>query len=357
MSEKYTVIMHIGRHSNVALLRDNASGYLVVRRMVNAKQAEIYRTLQNLMEPHIPRIYSIADMGDGQYEILEEYIQGRTLEEILEEMGCVQEATAAAYLVQLCDVLEKIHKAGLIHRDIKPSNIIITPDQRLYLIDFDIARTRKEGRDADTEILGTQGFAAPEQFGFHQTRVQADIYSMGILLNILLTGKMPNECIPQGTIGHVVSQCIQMDTKKRYKSVKVLRTVLRPYLPKDHPQRCKVLRQIPGFRTFKIWKMVIALIFYGYFMLSILCYVIGLIIFQMPQDIISLAGSLFTLVVLFFYIFDVFEIRRRIPWLEKSRGRWFYSIKCILLGLAGWIGLADVVYWLTEGIISFLWKQ
>ena len=357
MSEKYTVIMHIGRHSNVALLRDNASGYLVVRRMVNAKQAEIYRTLQNLMEPHIPRIYSIADMGDGQYEILEEYIQGRTLDEILEEMGCVQEATAAVYLVQLCDVLEKIHKAGLIHRDIKPSNIIITPDQRLYLIDFDIARTRKEGRDADTEILGTQGFAAPEQFGFHQTRVQADIYSMGILLNILLTGKMPNECIPQGTIGHVVSQCIQMDTKKRYKSVKVLRTVLRPYLPKDHPQRCKVLRQIPGFRTFKIWKMVIALIFYGYFMLSILCYVIGLIIFQMPQDIISLAGSLFTLVVLFFYIFDVFEIRRRIPWLEKSRGRWFYSIKCILLGLAGWIGLADVVYWLTEGIISFLWKQ
>ena len=177
MSEKYTVIMHLGRHSNVALLRDTSSGFLVVRRIVNAKQAEVYQTLRSLMDPHIPLIHSISEVENGQYEILEEYIQGRTLGEILEDQVCLQEPTAAAYVIQLCDVLEKIHKAGLIHRDIKPSNILITPDERLYLIDFDIARTRKEGRDADTEILGTQGFAAPEQFGFHQTDVQADIYA------------------------------------------------------------------------------------------------------------------------------------------------------------------------------------
>lgn len=339
ISEKYTVIMHLGRHSNVALLRDTSSGFLVVRRIVNAKQAEVYQTLRSLMDPHIPLIHSISEVENGQYEILEEYIQGRTLGEILEDQVCLQEPTAAAYVIQLCDVLEKIHKAGLIHRDIKPSNILITPDERLYLIDFDIARTRKEGRDADTEILGTQGFAAPEQFGFHQTDVQADIYSTGILLNILLTGKMPNEEIPQGTIGYVIRQCIQMDTRKRYKSAKVLRKVLRPYLPKDHPHRCKILRQIPGFRTFKLWKMIIATIFYGYFMLSLVLSIILLIIFNMPQDIILMFGSLAIYLLLFLYMFDVFEIRRRIPWLEKSRGRWFYSIKCILLGIVGWTGL------------------
>lgn len=330
MPEKYSAVMQLGRHSSVMLMRDTSSGNLVVRRIVDTKQAEIYQTLKDMMESHIPIIYSIEVVGDGQYEILEEYIQGLTLEEMLQKEGCIPEPTAVVYITQLCDVLEKIHKAGLVHRDIKPSNIIITPDNRLYLIDFEIARTHKKEKDSDTEILGTQGYAAPEQFGFYQTGAQADIYSTGVLLNKLLTGKMPQESLPRGSIAHIIQQCIQMDTANRYHSAKTLKKVLHPYLPKKHPQSLNFLRQIPGFRSYTRWKMAIAGIIYVYIFLYML---IVLIAVMMEEGIQGFAYVMELILINgfpFFFIFDIWHIRSRIKWLEKSRGRWFYPVKCVL---------------------------
>lgn len=350
MSERYSSVMQLGRHSDTMLLRDLNSGYLVVRRIAGAKQAEIYQMLKDIHEPHIPAVYSITPVESGQYEIMEEYIQGRTLEEILQEEDHIDESRTAWYITQLCDVLEKIHKAGLIHRDIKPGNIIITPNDQLYLIDFEIARTRKEEKDSDTEILGTQGYAAPEQFGFHQTGPQADIYSTGILLNEMLTGKMPNESLPKGFMSHVVRQCIQMDTAKRYKNAKVLKRVLRPFLPKNHPKAPKILRHIPGFRSFTTWKMVVACIFYAFIPLSI--YIL------MPEfQKLDLQGCIFLIAAiiiygtLFLFIFDSFHIRSHILWLEKSRGKGFvYLMKCIIL-FYGFLILVMVIEVWIETII------
>lgn len=345
MPEKYSAVMQLGRHSSVMLLHDTSSGNLLVRRIVNTGQAEIYRTLKDIMEPHIPIIYSIEAVGNGQYEILEEYIQGLTLEEILQKEECIPEPTAVVYITQLCDVLEKIHKAGLVHRDIKPSNIIITPDSCLYLIDFEIARAYKVEKDSDTEILGTQGYAAPEQFGFYQTGAQADIYSTGVLLNKLLTGKMPQESLPKGSIAHVIQQCIQMDTANRYRSAKVLKKVLHPYLPKKHPQSLRFLRQIPGFRSYTMWKMVIAGIIYVYIFLYMLIILIPMVVegeirrFVSEMEVVLING--FPL----FFIFDIWHIRSRIKWLEKSRGRWFYPFKCVLFVIAVWIVIEIIFSW------------
>lgn len=345
MPGKYSAVMQLGRHSSVMLMRDTSSGNLVVRRIVDTKQAEIYQTLKDMMEPHIPIIYSIEVVGDGQYEILEEYIQGLTLEEMLQKEGCIPETTAVVYITQLCDVLEKIHKAGLVHRDIKPSNIIITSDNRLYLIDFEIARTHKKEKDSDTEILGTQGYAAPEQFGFYQTGAEADIYSTGVLLNKLLTGKMPQESLPKGSIARVIQQCIQMDTTNRYHNAKVLKKVLNPYLPKKHPQSLGFLRQIPGFRSYTKWKMVIAGIFYVYIFLYILIILIPMIVNGEIRNLAFEIEVVLTNGFPLFFILDIWHIRSRIKWLEKSRGRWFYSFKCILVVLAAWI----IIF------IAFLW--
>ena len=350
MPEKYSSVMQLGRHSSVMLMRDTSSGNLVVQRIVDTKQAETYQTLKDMMEPHIPIIYSIEVVGDGQYEILEEYIQGLTLEEMLQKEGCIPEPTAVVYITQLCDVLENIHKAGLVHRDIKPSNIIITPDNSLYLIDFEIARTHKKEKDSDTEILGTQGYAAPEQFGFYQTGAQADIYSTGVLLNKLLTGKMPQEGVPRGSIAHVIQRCIQMDTARRYKNARILKRALCPYLPKGHPRALNFLRQIPGFRSFTKWKMVIAGIIYAYFLLCI--------IVALPEivDIGTLAYFYVTMSVLFyvfvfFFAFDVLQIRSKVKWLEKSRGRWIYPFKCVLFVIAILMVISIIIVWFEEKIM------
>lgn len=348
MSEKYSVIMRLGHRSDAVLLRELTSDRLVVRRTAGESQAQVYRILKEVKAPHVPEVYSVVDIGNGQYEILEEYIEGCTLEELLEEDGQVSGQvggkpagraegrfdlpTASAYVTQLCEALQKLHRAGLVHRDIKPGNIIIAPSGDLYLIDFDIARIRKPGADSDTEILGTQGYAAPEQFGFHQTGAQADIYSAGVLLNKLLTGKLPNECFAKGPAAHIIRCCLQMDTARRYRSAGALKRALRPYLPKGHPQSLRFLRRIPGFRSFTGWKMALAGVYYVFFLLSVVLAIWDLSALELPVRVSAAIVYLYYL-FLYFFLFDVLRIRSCIPWLERSRGRWYYPLRCILMAL------------------------
>lgn len=86
-----------------------------------------------------------------------------------------------------------MHKYSITHRDITPSNIIIGFDGVVKIIDFGISRLHKENAKHDTQVLGTEGYAAPEQFGFKQSDCKTDIYALGVLLNYMLTGHIPSE--------------------------------------------------------------------------------------------------------------------------------------------------------------------
>ncbi len=111
--------------------------------------------------------------------VIEEFIQGDSLLERLSQKNYFTESEAQNTLIQLCDGLEPMHKCGIIHRDIKPSNIIMQDDGSVRLIDFDAARVIKENATEDTKLLGTKGYASPEQFGYGQTDQRSDIYSLG----------------------------------------------------------------------------------------------------------------------------------------------------------------------------------
>jgi serine/threonine protein kinase len=328
MSEKYSAVMQLGRHSDVVLLRDVTSGKLVVRRSVDREQAEIYRTLKNNRMPYVPEIYSITEIENGRCEVLEEYIEGTTLEEILNEKGQLSDDLAVLYAARLCKMLAPLHRKGLVHRDIKPSNIVITTGNDVYLIDFDIARIKREKGGTDTRLLGTQGYAAPEQYGFQQTSAQTDIYAIGVLLNKMLTGKLPQEEMAKGPISYIVKRCIQMDADKRYRSVSSLERALRPYLSKEHSRSFYILRQIPGFRSFTRWKMAVAGVVYAVIILSLAVEIPEMI---QAHAVIYVLLSLVFYVFLLFFIFDSFQIRSRIKWLEKSRGQFRYLLKCAFL--------------------------
>lgn len=341
MPEQYSAVMQLGRRSDVMLLRNTSSGKLVVRRRVDREQAEIYRMLKNIRKLDVPAVYDITEVGNEQYEIIEEYIEGITLEEVLREKGTVSQPLAVSYIIQLCDVLKKIHKVGIIHRDIKPENIIITPDDQLYLIDFDIARLHKEDRGSDTVILGTQGYAAPEQFGFRQTDERADIYATGVLLNRLLTGKMPQECLPQIRMARIILRCTEIDPQKRYKNAIELKKVLLRYHPR-YPKVLSFLREIPGFRSFKIWKMLIAVSIYsllGKFILSELPEIVA----DGKDACVNFVGSILEWMFILFFIFDSFRLRSRIKWLEKSRGKEDYLSKCVLVAFGILIIMSFVI--------------
>ena len=87
------------------------------------------------------------------------------------------------------------------------------------MIDFDAARLHKPEHEADTQILGTTGFAAPEQYGLSQSDIRTDIYSLGILINVMLTGEHPSKCLAEGRLGRIVERCTRVNPQKRYKNV------------------------------------------------------------------------------------------------------------------------------------------
>ena len=118
-----------------------------------------------------------------------------------------------------------LHSLGAVHRDIKPENVIIRGSEAV-LIDFDASRLFKDGNPADTQVLGTTGYAAPEQYGIAQTDERADIYSMGVLLNVMLTGRHPSKELAGGRLGRVVQKCTMVNPSKRYKNVLYLMETL-----------------------------------------------------------------------------------------------------------------------------------
>ncbi|MEO7022183.1 MAG: WD40 repeat domain-containing serine/threonine-protein kinase [Ktedonobacteraceae bacterium] len=151
--------------------------------------------LSSLQHSSIPRIYEQLTDTEHWYLVMD-FIEGETLEEHLlrRDGGCLPLEQALRVGVQLCYVLDYLHSCqpAIIFRDIKPTNVILTPEQKLYLIDFGVARQYKQGKLKDTIAFGSPGYAAPEQYGRAQTTPQADLYSLGALLHQMVTGQDPS---------------------------------------------------------------------------------------------------------------------------------------------------------------------
>ncbi len=160
--------------------------------------------------------------------MLEEYIEGKRLLDILSSKP-LDKKIACKYAFQICDALVFLHSIGIIHRDIKPSNIIIKDDGTAVLIDLSIARFINE-QETDTQALGTPGFAAPEQFGVSQSSKATDIYGLGVLLNVMLTGSHPSVDLPKGRLKRVIEKATSTQISKRYKDAEKFKKAIKFYV-------------------------------------------------------------------------------------------------------------------------------
>jgi serine/threonine-protein kinase len=163
---------------------------LAESRAMFAQEANILVALDH---PNLPQVSAFFDEQGRSYLIME-FIHGESLEKRLERANApLLESQVLDWAVQVCDVLSYLHgqPQPVIFRDLKPSNVMVTLEGRVKLIDFGIARTFKSGKSRDTVTMGSENYAAPEQWGQAQTDARADIYGLGATMYHLLTNVPP----------------------------------------------------------------------------------------------------------------------------------------------------------------------
>ena len=204
----------------IALMVNISNGkQVVVRRYIG--DCRVYKKMVGIVHTNLPIVYDAVEDGD-RCLVIEEYVEGMTVGEVL-ETGRYTAKGVEKVINQLVGALDVLHSNQIVHRDIKPENIMIRNDGVVKVIDFNISRVFEEKSNRDTRVLGTTGFAAPEQYGFAQTDLRTDIYALGILINVMLTGEHPSKKICSGKWGRIVKKCTQINPDERFQSVREIK--------------------------------------------------------------------------------------------------------------------------------------
>jgi beta-lactam-binding protein with PASTA domain len=199
---RYKVVRKLGTGgmANVYLAEDQELGRRVAIKMLDDRHAQdeqfverFRREAKNAAGLSHPNVVSIYDRGqaEGTYYIAMEYLEGRTLKELLVARGPTPVPVAIDYARQILAALGFAHQHGVVHRDIKPHNVAVAPDGRIKVMDFGIARAGTSQMTETGSIIGTAQYLSPEQAKGAPVGPTSDIYSVGIVLYEMLTGSVP----------------------------------------------------------------------------------------------------------------------------------------------------------------------
>jgi len=207
------------------------------------------KTARDIAHKNVCRMYDL-NKEEGTYYISMEYVSGEDLKKLIRKMGQLSPGQAILIAKQVCDGLSEAHRLGVVHRDIKPQNVMIDEEGNARIMDFGIARSLKaKGITASGVMIGTPEYMSPEQVEGKEADQRADIYSLGVILYEMVTGRVPFEGDTPFTIGvkhksetpkdprelnaqlpedlsRVILRCMEKDKEKRYQSAGELRSEL-----------------------------------------------------------------------------------------------------------------------------------
>jgi serine/threonine protein kinase len=278
-AKRYRIVDFLGRGGmgsvyKVVDTQDNREMALKILHKETASESEgserfkrEIEILSKMNHASVPKVYGWGFNTEQQFDnepyFVAEYIDGQDLKSIIREKGPWQPADAAALVAKIADVLSMAHSKGIIHRDVKPQNIMIPSDNSVKLLDFGVARNKGAGMETLTQtgmIVGTPEYMSPEQFGTNKVDERSDVYSLGVVLFELLTGRVPfdggtpvaialkvvdqapvapREVRPDtpAWIERIVMQCLEKDPKKRYWTAADLAADLRKVRTGQGPRR------------------------------------------------------------------------------------------------------------------------
>ena len=196
-------LVGIGGMANVYKATDVSNGRIVAVKILRdeyVQNGELLRRFKNeskavalLSHPNIVRVYDV-NFSDRVNYIVMEYIDGITLKEYIEHKGVRDWKEAVYFTIQILRALQHAHDNGIVHRDIKPQNIMLLKDGSIKVTDFGIARFARSGMHTMTDkAIGSVHYISPEQAKGDVTDNRADLYSVGVMLYEMLTGRLPFE--------------------------------------------------------------------------------------------------------------------------------------------------------------------
>ncbi len=375
----YQEVTALQESHDIYLVKHVETGRLFVRKQLTHYDKKVYEALQQGHFNGIPVIQELIETDDALI-LIEEYISGQTIEEILQHR-IFSEDEAVRTMTDLCRILRPLHMhiPQIIHRDIKASNVMISDQGQVFLIDFDASKFYDPSKSRDTVLIGTENYAAPEQYGFGQSDSRTDIYACGVLICKMLTGKTLGESQYDGPLAGIIRLCTQMDPDDRFKTVDALSTALSQYerpvisavpatsdtstVPTPHatPVRRsglqRFIRQLPGFQSGRPLPAVLGAIWY-LFIISGLFF--GTSHDKNGQPITGAQAWLMNIyvVALFMtetlYLGNAFGWRERFPF-KKRRGRsLFLGAARIILGAALIFGAYLIVTTILSLIIEIV---
>ena len=271
----YHHVSPLDEERGVWLVRHAQSGRLAVEKHPSVYHLEIYRALMAAPVPHTPRIYAAVE-NDAGLTVIEEFVSGMPLSVILKD-GPLPERAAVDIVRQLCMIVAALHAhtPPIIHRDIKPSNILISDDGVVTLLDFDAAKPYTGKADRDTRLIGTAGYAAPEQYGFAASGPRTDQYAIGVLTAELIHGSFSRAALTQSPCDRVIERCTRMDPADRYPSVTDIVAELSAVFQspvethgipaeRSSPPSGRFIPWLPpGFRSLRLWRMLLMGMWYA----------------------------------------------------------------------------------------------
>lgn len=222
------LVRSLGKKENTLWLAETPEGERRILRRYAGTDVPC-RALAESEAPQLARVYACYD-ANGDTISEEEYVDGTLLSDLLRRT-LLSEAQAAAVTREICLGLQTLHSLGFVHRDVKPENVMLTQQGRVVLLDLDAAAPVMGTPDTNTRLLGTAGYAAPEQFGFARCDVRADIFALGVLLNVALTGEHPAVRLAGGRLGRIVRRCTNTNAAQRYANIDALLRQLPPERP------------------------------------------------------------------------------------------------------------------------------
>lgn len=239
IDDSYTVerVLSHGAGGVTELVMLDGTGPFVRKRIpLNLARRGVWAVLPETNCKRLPHIEATYEMPD-EFVVVYDYVPGESLEQLIDGTGRMEVAAAQQLVCEVCEAVSALHEHGIVHRDITPANVIVAADGA-HLIDFGIAKLGPEGTGKDTQQLGTWGFAAPEQYGFAQTDVRSDVYSIGQLLGYVITGVHPSskdayeqalsdENVVPAPVRTTIERATAFEPSARYQSVAELAAAIK----------------------------------------------------------------------------------------------------------------------------------